>query len=233
MNLTFLSVILLLETSVVVSFKLRTIKMFIGNNPSDGMNGGSGRGGGAFKVQISQGSFSCQSDRLNTKDNNWEIGEINYFVGRQLGGCEDFTLDETAVNDVELTLKHRGSNGGKIDQIMLWDSMRNLETNFTCIIGQKLDHSTEYKTVCSMSKPSSGIRADHLHLGCNGNIDFCRLPFDKTTFAGAHNAGTGLKEHKVLGISIPDNCLIKNQDLNIKEMLDFGLRFFDFDLNYM
>ena len=35
----------------------------------------------------------CQTGNLNSNDNNWEKGEINYFVGHQLGACQNFPLD--------------------------------------------------------------------------------------------------------------------------------------------
>ena len=57
------------------------------------------------------------------------------------------------------------------------------------------------------------------------NVGFCALPFNQVTFAGAHNAGTGMDENHD---SV--DCFVKNHDLSVEEMLDFGIRYFDFDV---
>jgi len=56
---------------------------------------------------------------LNTEDNNWELGQTDWFVGRQLGGCNGFAPAE----EVPLTLKlqHGGSNAGRLEYIRLHD----------------------------------------------------------------------------------------------------------------
>ena len=35
----------------------------------------------------------CETGKLKTEDNNWEKGQVNYFVGFQMGDCQDFNLD--------------------------------------------------------------------------------------------------------------------------------------------
>ena len=45
------------------------------------------------------------------------------------------------------------------------------------------------------------------------------------TFAGAHNAGTGMADQVD-----PVACFVKNNDLSVTEMLDFGIRHLDFDI---
>ena len=35
----------------------------------------------------------CETGKLKTEDNNWEKGQVNYFVGFQMGDCADFNLD--------------------------------------------------------------------------------------------------------------------------------------------
>ena len=45
----------------------------------------------------------------------------------------------------------------------------------------------------------------------------------KVTFAGAHNAGTGMSQRDL-------DCYITNHDMSLTEMLNFGIRFFDFDI---
>ena len=52
------------------------------------------------------------------------------------------------------------------------------------------------------------------------------MRFNEFTFPGAHNAGTGQMDYPNL------RCFYKNQDLNVREMLDFGIRFFDLDVIY-
>ena len=56
-------------------------------------------------------------------------------------------------------------------------------------------------------------------------MQFCSLTFNQFTFAGAHNAGTGLSSNKF-------DCMVTNHDLNFEEMLDFGIRYFDIDVKY-
>ena len=57
------------------------------------------------------------SGTLNTEDNNWELGQTDWFVGRQLGGCNGFPAD----GPVMLTLQHGGSNAGRLQYIRLHD----------------------------------------------------------------------------------------------------------------
>ncbi len=58
---------------------------------------------------------------------------------------------------------------------------------------------------------------------CNGSPRFCALRFDEFTFGGTHNSGTGEASRQL-------NCFFKNQDLDIREQLDLGIRFFDLDV---
>ena len=60
-------------------------------------------------------------------------------------------------------------------------------------------------------------------LPCNGHASLCGLRFNEVTFPGTHNAGTG-EEGRMF------KCAFKNHDLNVREQLDFGIRFFDFDV---
>ena len=56
--------------------------------------------------------------------------------------------------------------------------------------------------------------------------EFCDIPFNEFTFPGAHNSGTGQMDDP----NFP--CLYKNQDLTVREQLDFGIRFLDLDIIY-
>ena len=99
-------------------------------------------GGGAFEMKICTSDESatntvdnnggdtfimkcCQTGRLNTAVNNWERGQHNFFVGRQLGACQNFELDTG--NFTSVTIQHSGSDGAKIDWIKLRGS--NMKKN--------------------------------------------------------------------------------------------------------
>ena len=76
---------------------LRIIKVQMGNDEKDGVDGGfwgnKNLGGGRFNFKFCFGKRCCDTCCLKTEDDNWEKGEINYFVGYQIGGCENFPLD--------------------------------------------------------------------------------------------------------------------------------------------
>lgn len=205
----------------VFSFKLRVLKVQMADEKGAGMDGGVWRvmflGGGRFSIDICSGSTQscCTTNHLNTKDDNWQRGEINYFVGSQLGPCADFELDSTGVS---LTLRHEGPDGGHVTSMTLSGSYPS-KASFTCPIGQKLDDDESFQTTCV--ETIQDLPDDH----CNGHPGFCDLTYDQFTFPGAHNAGTG--QHSSI-----TNCALRNHDLNIQEQLDFGLRFFDFDVIY-
>lgn len=97
---------------------------------------------------------------------------------------------------------------------------RNIKVR--CPVSVKLDGDESRDLHCL---PDPGDPANDLGQRCNGHVDFCRMRFDEFTFPGTHNAGTGQ------GSRLAD-CFFKNQDLDIKEQLDFGIRFFDLDVVY-
>ena len=76
---------------------LRIIKVQMGNDEKDGVDGGfwgnKNLGGGRFNFKFCFGKRCCDTCCLKTDDDNWEKGEINYFVGYQIGACENFPLD--------------------------------------------------------------------------------------------------------------------------------------------
>lgn len=191
----------------------------MGFENGDGMDGGFLRnqfwGGGRFNFEICRGFVCCQTGNLNTDDDNWEVGEVNFFVGHQIGNCENFELDSRNLN---LTVKHNGNDGGKIKFVDLWTSYRDLGLKFRCFVNKKLDGTESFQVKCERREASS-----QLQNSCNGHLRFCRIPFNQFMFAGAHNAGTGMMSMLFL------DCWLKNHDLSLTEMLDFGLRFFDFD----
>ena len=87
-------------------------------------------------------------------------------------------------------------------------------------MGQKLDFNEHFQTYC---QPGHGNFEEY---ACNGRTEFCDIPFNQFTFPGAHNAGTGQKDDPNF------SCFYKNHDLNVREQLDFGLRFLDLDVIY-
>ena len=123
-----------------------------------------------------------------------------------------------------LTVKvqHSGNDGGRIQDLILWTSYRNLGLSFQCNIGKKLDHDESTTVDCIKTRAEPDKNLDKT---CNGDQKFCKIRFNKFTFPGTHNSGTGMK-------SVSNGCFLENQDLRMTEMLDFGIRFFDFDTKF-
>ena len=86
---------------------LRIIKVQMGNENGDGMDGGlfgnKNWGGGRFSFEFFFQNQSCETGVLKTDDDNWEKGQINYFVGHQIGSCENFPLDSIGKNTNRIT----------------------------------------------------------------------------------------------------------------------------------
>ncbi len=120
-----------------------------------------------------------------------------------------------------MQVQHRGSDGGLLYYVTLEDSFGTRNHLYNCRIGVKLDHSEEKTVTCRREAVDLGG-----NLPCNGNRAFCRRRFDDFTFPGSHNAGTGQSDYRLLA------CASKNQDLDVSGQLDFGIRFFDFDVIY-
>ena len=79
---------------------LRILQIQMENQKGDGMDGGifgcRSWCGGSFSLKLcfpKNRNQCCQTGNLNSNDDNWEKGEINYFVGHQLGACQNFPLD--------------------------------------------------------------------------------------------------------------------------------------------
>ena len=66
-------------------------------------NWGGGRFSFTFKNPDGQ---ECQTGILNTDEDNWEVGETNFFVGRQIGGCNGFDLSN---ENLTLRVQHSGT----------------------------------------------------------------------------------------------------------------------------
>ena len=123
-----------------------------------------------------------------------------------------------------MKVQHAGNDGGRIKDIILWTSQQKLGLSYKCDIQEKLDHDESTTVTCANTRSESD---SNLGETCNGNVKFCQMKFNEFMFPGTHNSGTGL----LRTVSLLD-CHTKNQDLSITEMLDFGIRFFDFDTKY-
>jgi len=173
--------------------------------------------GGTYSVMLCQEGRCCSTTELNTEDDNWEVGQVDWFVGSQVGQCRHFSveLDKPLV----MRLQHKGPNAGMLKWLKIhpWHSA----VEFYCEVGVRLDYTSSHASTCVLQGTESGQEA-----WCNGMGEFCQMRFDQFLFPGSHNSGTG----QSLG-SLP-RCAFKNQDLNIVEQLEFGIRFFDLDVIY-
>ena len=87
----------------------------MGNENGDGMDGGlfgnQNWGGGRFSFEFFFQNQSCETGVLKTDDDNWEKGQINYFVGHQIGSCENFPLDSIGKNTNIITYQGQVVSG--------------------------------------------------------------------------------------------------------------------------
>ena len=177
-----------------IKYKLRVMRVKMGAN---GMNGGvfgiTAFGGGeySFKICQEENNECCETDQFGTEDNNWEKHEVNYFVGKQLLSCENFVIE--AGKKLTIKAQHTGGDGSIIQNITLYGSKYRANTYHTCSIGRKLDHDQSHNSTC-LEHPPAYVYED----SCNGDASFCVLPFNEVTFAGAHNAGTGMVDRYIL-----------------------------------
>jgi len=175
-----------------------------------------GWGGGIFSIRLCSQGECCVTPHLNTEDNNWELGQVDMFVGSgQIGGCFNFSVSDS----LSLTLMHSGSNGGRLDWVRVypWHSASYWE----CPVGRDLDHTSSHTAQCT--KKLGHHRANGTW--CNGAPEFCSLSVDEFLWAGSHNSGTGQNQGSM-------SCAFKNQDLDITAQLELGIRFFDVDTIY-
>jgi len=185
--------------------------------PGSGMDsGGWFDTGGSFSLRICQEFECCDTGFLNTEDDNWELGQVDWFVGRQIGVCHNLELSDKS--SVMVTLQHSGSNAGLLDWVKLhsWD----VNKEWTCYIGVRLDYDESHSSRCQLEILHD---TSNDNIVCNGRAEFCKLRFDQFLFPGSHNSGTGQKNGSF-------RCAFKNQDLDILEQLEFGIRFFDVDI---
>ena len=170
-----------------LTFKLRVMKVVMSSDPHSGMDGGMlGKRvfgyGGDFDMTICSPSIGekqmcCETGELNTNDNNWELGETNFFVGHQLNKCEDFEI--SPMNDLSVRIQHQGSDGGKIDHIKLRGSLRN-RNELICKVNKKLDDSESVTVHCSPVEETSKTPNEEQQIReCMGNSKFCNIEINK------------------------------------------------------
>ena len=96
-------------TSSEVGQELKVIEVLMGSQDGDGMDGGfmgnQHWGGGRFRFTLDNGRENCKTGKLNSEYDNWERAEVNYFVGRQIGGCDGFDISGP---NLTLTVNHKG-----------------------------------------------------------------------------------------------------------------------------
>ena len=130
-------------------------------------------GGGEFSFKICQNNDCCDTGELDTQDDNWEVGEANFFVGRTLGtDCKNFRID--GANPLTLKVQHSGNDGGKIENITLTGSKNMLHMYHTCTIGVKLDNDEFHEVECTKNPAKYGYSE-----ACNGHPEFCSKRFNK------------------------------------------------------
>jgi len=181
--------------------------------------------GGTYSVEICDDHHCCRSDFLNTEDNNWNLGQTDWFVGSQISNCNGFQVNTTPTQmdnntvggGLRLTLLHTGSNSGRLEYIRLhsWHTA----SSFLCPIDKSLDHTSSVTVMCEYQEHRTDQNQSNW---CNGAEHFCTLQFNQFLFPGSHNAGTGQSDGFF-------KCAFKNHDLSITEQLDFGIRYFDID----
>ena len=116
-----------------------------------------------------------------------------------------------------MILEHHGSDAGLLEWIRVHSWDQNIFWN--CPVNERLDHQENYRTRCTLRL----LHQTHDHRTvCNGRPEFCDLRLDQFLFPGSHNSGTGQSSGSF-------QCAFKNQDLDIVEQLEFGIRFFDVD----
>ena len=110
---SIITLTLLISSSIAsdeVGKQLQIIEVRMGSNDGDGMDGGFLRnqnwGGGRFRFTFrTSDDRECHTGNLNSDEDNWEVGEFNYFVGRQIGNCAGFDMSNP---NMTLTVRHAG-----------------------------------------------------------------------------------------------------------------------------
>ena len=147
-----LLLVLLCSTS---AFKVSRISTLTSTIPGSGMDSGGFFSflskGGEFSVQLCSGTdrqpLCCWTEVLDNDDNNWELGQVDTFIGRrQLGTCFGFEIKDT----LRLTLRHRGNNAGRLTWVQVAPWHRALAWH--CPVDVDLDHSSSHTTDCVLKE---------------------------------------------------------------------------------
>jgi len=211
-----LLLVLLCSTS---AFKVSRISTLTSTIPGSGMDSGGFFSflskGGEFSVQLCSGTdrqpSCCWTEVLDNDDNNWELGQVDTFLGRrQLGTCFGFEIQDT----LRLTLRHRGNNAGRLTWVQVAPWHRALAWH--CPVDVDLDHSSSHTTDCVLKEQTRPGR------WCNGATEFCNLRVDQFLWPGTHNAGTGQSQGSA-------SCAFKNQEHDVATQLELGIRMLDVD----
>ena len=152
-----LVLVLLCSTS---AFKVSRISTLTSTIPGSGMDSGGFFSflskGGEFSVQLCSGTdrqpSCCWTEVLDNDDNNWELGQVDTFIGRrQLGACFGFEIKET----LRLTLRHRGNNAGRLSWVQVAPWHRALAWH--CPVDVDLDHSSSHTTDCVLKEQTRWV----------------------------------------------------------------------------
>ena len=140
------------------AFKISRISTLTSTIPGSGMDSGGFfsflSSGGEFSVKLCSGPDNnprcCWTDVLDNDDNNWELGQVDTFMGRrQIGSCVDFEIGD----NLRLTLRHRGNNAGRLVWVKVSPWHQGLA--WYCPVDIDLDHSTSHTTDCVLKVNAS------------------------------------------------------------------------------
>ena len=90
----------------------------------------------------------------------------------------------------------------------------------TCNISKSMNNTQSLTFKCL----ENSVHPDLYYESCNQDPKFCALKFNQVMFPGAHKAGLEADKY--------EDCQLTTHDLSLSEMLDFGIRFFDFLVKY-
>merc|ERR1711962_110228 len=121
MMLTSLIFLHMTAASTAQSFLVSKISTLTSSIPGSGMDKPSVSffgysNGGTWSMELCSEEGCCHTGVLNTEDNNWELGQVDLFVGRsQIRDCYNFPVNST----LRLLLQHSGSNAGMLDWVRI------------------------------------------------------------------------------------------------------------------
>ena len=100
---------------------------------------------GEFSLQLCSDTNCCQTEALENEDDNWEVGQVDTFVGRrQLGNCFGFEVGD----NLRLTVYHRGKNPGRLTWVRVAPWHQGLVWH--CQVDVELGFSSSHTTDCEL-----------------------------------------------------------------------------------